>query len=118
MIGGWRGFVPGAINSIAAYCQAGAILFLLLGAKITDDPAVSGPFVGRTSNFAMKKHVSMPLRFCISWNRHPILFAKLVSHTNFVAGFLMRCQYSRTAPVSLSMMAPRKWVVVSLHNTS
>ncbi len=46
-IGGWRGFVAGVVDSIAAYCQAGAILFLLLGAKITDDPAISGQFAGR-----------------------------------------------------------------------
>ncbi len=40
---------------IAAYCQSGAILFLLLGAKITDDPAISGLFVGRDKQFCYEE---------------------------------------------------------------
>ncbi len=36
---------------IAAYCQAGAILFLLLWAKIIDNLAISGPFVGGDLQF-------------------------------------------------------------------
>jgi hypothetical protein len=36
---------------IAAYYQAGAILFLLLGAKITDDPAIRWLFVGGDLQF-------------------------------------------------------------------
>ncbi len=54
-IGGWCRFVPGVINLIATYCQAEAILFLLLGAKISDNPAVSGPFVGRDEQFCYEE---------------------------------------------------------------
>jgi hypothetical protein len=36
---------------IAAYCQAGAILFPILGAKVTDNSAISGPFVGGDLQF-------------------------------------------------------------------
>ncbi len=54
-MGGWRGFVPRVIDSIAAYCQADGILLLLLGAKITDNMAVSGPFVGRDEQFCYQE---------------------------------------------------------------
>jgi hypothetical protein len=87
-IGGWRGFVVGVVNSIALHCQAGAILFLLLGAKLTDNPAIRGLFIGRD---LMKKHMFVPFRSHIPWNRHRILFVKVVSHSNFVVGFLTRC---------------------------
>jgi hypothetical protein len=50
-IGSQQGFVAGVVNSIPAYCQAGGILFLVLGAKITDDPAVCGLFVGGDLQF-------------------------------------------------------------------
>ncbi len=54
-MGGWHGFVAGVVDLIATYCQAGAILFLLLGAKIIDDPAVSGPFVGGDLRFLFEE---------------------------------------------------------------
>jgi hypothetical protein len=66
----------------------------------------------------MKEHVFVPFYSCIPWNRRPILFVKLVSHTVFVVGFLTRWQYFRTAPVLLLMMAPIKWIVASLLSTS
>ncbi len=54
-IGGWHGFVPRVIHLLATYCQAGAILVLLLGAKITDNPAVSRPFVGEDEQFCYEE---------------------------------------------------------------
>ncbi len=50
-IGCWRQFVAGVVNAIAAYSQVGAILLLLLGAKITDNPAIHGLFVGGDLQF-------------------------------------------------------------------
>ncbi len=43
------------MDLITAYCQVCAILFLLLGAKVTGDLAVGGPFVGRDKQFCYEE---------------------------------------------------------------
>ena len=61
-----------------------------------------------TCDFQMKKHVSVPGMSRMPWNSLPNLFAKLCTHILLYLSDLMRCRYSRTAPVSLLRTAPMK----------
>ncbi len=119
MIGYQGCFVARVVDLIAAHGQAGTILLLLLGANISADLAVCGPFVGGDLRFLYEETlVFCPFCSSIPWKKCPILFVKLVSHKVFVAGFLTRWQYSRTVPVSSPMMVPIKWFTASLLSAS
>jgi hypothetical protein len=89
-IGYWHFFVARVVNSIVTHCQKGTILLLLLRAKITYNLAVCGLFVGGDLRFVDEDTGFVPFSSRIPWKRHPILFAKLVSHTVFIVGFLTR----------------------------
>ena len=62
----------------------------------------------RTSDFLMKKHVSVPGTSRMPWKSLPNSFAKLRSHILLYFSDFMRCRYSSTSPVSSSMTAPMK----------
>jgi hypothetical protein len=103
---------------IAAYCQAGVILFLLLGAKITDNPAVSGLFVGRDKQFCYEEAHVRANEISYFLEQVSYFVCETCLPHRFCCKILDKMPVLQKGTCVFVDDTPRKWLVVSMHRAS